>query len=160
MEELTTHRYENHNLIVCDAESGWVVHADQEPDVVPLDDGLNIISNQNVNDPNDDRVSLANRLLTLQLLDSPVKFLAVNLKVFARGPSPAGRATMVMRGKDYGTVSGAGIDCAQPQAAMPFSNLPMARQTKPSTRTTRRCRDILSRGLAEPANQSQGYLIE
>ena len=90
MEELMTNRYEHLNLIVCDAESGWVVHSDQEQEVVPLEEGLNIIGSQEVNDPTDERVRLAHRLLTLQMLDSPVKFLAVASKVFARSPSPPG----------------------------------------------------------------------
>ena len=37
-----THRYEGLNLVVCDAESGWVVHSDGEQDVQPLEEGLNI----------------------------------------------------------------------------------------------------------------------
>ena len=36
--------------------------------------GLSIIANRDVNDPRDERVKLAQRLLTLQTLDSPVKF--------------------------------------------------------------------------------------
>ncbi len=67
--------------------------------------GLSIIANGDVNDPRDERVQLAYRLLTLQTLDSPVKFLAVASKVFARSPSLPGRPTMIVRGKERGTVS-------------------------------------------------------
>ena len=92
------------NFVVADAESGWVVHGCDDAEVVQLQDGLSIVSNGDVNDPRDERVRMAQRLLTLQTLDSPVKFLAVASKVFARAPSPPGRATMVVRGRDRGTV--------------------------------------------------------
>jgi hypothetical protein len=105
MEELATHRYEGVNFVIADAESGWVVHGGDDPDVVQLEEGLSIIANRNVNDPRDERVELARRLLTLQTLDSPVKFLAVASKVFARPATAPGRPSMVMHSKDRGTVS-------------------------------------------------------
>ncbi len=49
-----------------------------------MEPGLNIVGARNLNDPRDERVQMARRLLTLQTLDSPVKFLAVASKVFAR----------------------------------------------------------------------------
>ena len=105
MDELSSNRYEGVNYIIADRESGWCVHGGDDPNVVPLQEGLNIIANQDLNDPRDERVQLAHRLLTLQTLDSPVKFLAVASKVFARSPSAPGRPSMVIHGQDRGTVS-------------------------------------------------------
>ena len=90
LEELSTGKYDGVNYVIADAESGWVVHGCDEAEVVQLEDGLSIVSNGDVNDPRDERVKMAQRLLTLQTLDSPVKFLAVASKVFARSPSPPG----------------------------------------------------------------------
>ena len=83
MEELSSGRYDGANFVCVDAESGWVVHGGSEIDTVEMHEGLNIISNHDLNDPRDERVEMARRLLTLHTLDSPVKFLAVASKVFA-----------------------------------------------------------------------------
>ena len=155
MEELATHRYEHHNLIVCDSESGWVIHAGHDPEVVALEEGLNIISNQNLNDPQDDRVKLAHRLLTLQMLDSPVKFLAVASKVFARAPTPAGRPTMVMRGADYGTVSSTLIALSpRPRDAI-FQFAAGSPDEVKYEDYSPMLRDILSRGLREARTKAK-----
>ena len=82
-----------------------MVHGGDRLEIVDLPEGLSIIANRDVDDPRDERVELARRLLTLQQLDSPVKFLAVASKVFARSPSPPGRPSIILRGKDKGTVS-------------------------------------------------------
>jgi len=105
MEELAANRYEGVNFVIADAENGWIIHGGDEPEVVQLNEGLSLIANRNVNDPRDDRVLLAHRLLTLQTLDSPVKFLAVASKAFARPATAPGRPSMVMRSSDRGTVS-------------------------------------------------------
>lgn len=155
MEELMSERYEGLNLVVCDAESGWVVHADQDPEVVPLEEGLNIIGNQDVNDPADDRVQLAHRLLTLQMLDSPVKFLAVASKVFARSPAPAGRPTMIVRGKDYGTVSSTLIALSPKPRDAIFQFSSGAPDQAKYEDYSPMLRDILSRGLREARSKAK-----
>ena len=155
MEELMTHRYEGLNLVVCDAESGWVVHSDGEHEVVPLEEGLNIIGNQDVNDPQDERVRLAHRLLTLQMLDSPVKFLAVASKVFARSPSPPGRPTMVARGNDYGTVSSTLIALSPKPRDAIFQFAAGAPDETKYEDYSPMLRDILSRGLREARSKAK-----
>jgi hypothetical protein len=155
MEELMNHRYEGLNLIVCDAESGWVVHSDNEQEVVPLEEGLNIIGNQNLNDPQDERVRLAHRLLTLQMLDSPVKFLAVASKVFARNPSPEGRPTMVMRSHDYGTVSSTLIALSPKPRDAIFQFANGAPDETKYEDYSPMLRDILSRGLREARSKAK-----
>ncbi|HBE71497.1 MAG TPA: hypothetical protein DDW52_25405, partial [Planctomycetaceae bacterium] len=148
-------RYESLNMVICDAESGWVIHADQEPEVVPLEEGLNIIGSHNVNDPNDERVRLAHRLLTLQMLDSPVKFLAVASKVFARAPSPPGRASMVVRGQDYGTVSSTLIALSPKPRDAIFQFASNAPDQSKYEDYSPMLRDILSRGLREARSKAK-----
>ena len=105
MDELTSGIYDGVNFVIADSESGWVVHGGDELEVVELSHGLSIIANRDVNDLYDERVQLAHRLLTLQTLDSPVKFLAVVSKVFSKPSSAPGRPSIVVRGKRRGTVS-------------------------------------------------------
>ncbi|MBX3423310.1 MAG: NRDE family protein [Pirellulaceae bacterium] len=150
VDEMVTHRYQPFNLIVCDYESGWVVYNDGERhDVMPLEDGLNIIGNLDLNDPIDDRVQLAHRLLTLQNLDSPVKFLAVASKVFARSPTPSSRASMVIRGGDYGTISSTLIALSPKPRDAIFQFAAGAPDQSKYEDFSPMLRDILSRGLRE-----------
>ena len=155
MEELMTHRYEGLNLVVCDAESGWVVHSDGEQDVQPLEEGLNIIGNQDMNDPMDERVQLAHRLLTLQMLDSPVKFLAVASKVFARSPTAPGRPSMIQRGTDYGTVSSTLIALSPKPRDAIFQFAAGSPDEAKYEDYSPMLRDILSRGLREARSKAK-----
>ncbi len=147
--EFAKTRYEGCNIIVADAENGYCIHADERQEVVELREGLNIIGARNLNDPEDQRVQMARRLLTLQTLDSPVKFLAVASKVFARAPVGPGRPSMVVRNNDYGTVSSSLIALGvKPRDAIyQFCN------GAPDQAKFEDCspmlRDILSRGLRE-----------
>ena len=100
-------------------------------------------------DPRDERVQLAFRLLTLQTLDSPVKFLAVASKVFARPPAPLGRPSMIVRGRDRGTVSSTLLSLGKKprDAIYQFAN-GSPDQAKYEDFSPM-LRDILSRGLRE-----------
>lgn len=149
MDELSTGKYDGVNYILADAESAWAVHGGDEPNVVELEEGLSIIANGDVNDPHDERVQLAYRLLTLQTLDSPVKFLAVASKVFARSPALPGRPTMIVRHKDRGTVSSTLLSLGKKprDAIYQFANGPPD-QAKYEDFSPM-LRDILSRGLRE-----------
>ncbi|MBN00526.1 MAG: hypothetical protein CMJ77_15525 [Planctomycetaceae bacterium] len=149
MEELSSGRYDGANFVCVDAESGWVVHGGNEIDTVEMHEGLNIISNRDLNDPRDERVEMARRLLTLHTLDSPVKFLAVASKVFARPPSPPGRPSIVIREKDRGTVSSTLISLGKKprDAIYQFSGSAPDRSRYEDYSPL--LRDILSRGLRE-----------
>lgn len=150
IEELTVHQYEPFNLVVCDSHSGWVVYnTGDQSEVLELEEGLNIIGNSNLNDPKDERVQLANRLLTLQNLDSPVKFLAVASKVFARSPASAGRASMVIRNHDYGTISSSLIALSPKPRDAIFQYSSGAPDEAKYEDYSPMLRDILSRGLRE-----------
>ena len=148
-EELITHRYDGVNYVIADSESAWVVHGGEEVETTVLEEGLSILANGDVNDPRDERVQLTHRLLTLQTLDSPVKFLAVASKVFSRAPSPPGRPSMVIRGKERGTVSSTLISLGKKprDAIYQFSN-GAPDETKYEDYSPL-LRDILSRGLRE-----------
>ncbi len=149
LEELSTGMYDGVNYVIADGESGWVVHGCEEAEVVQLEEGLSIVSSGDVNDPRDERVKMALRLLTLQTLDSPVKFLAVASKVFARVPSPPGRPTMVVRNKRRGTVSSTLLSLGvKPRDAI-FQFADGAPDKVKFEDYSPLLRDILSRGLRE-----------
>ena len=147
--EFAKTRYEGCNIVIADALNGYCIHADERQEVVSLQDGLNIVGARNLNDPEDQRVQMARRLLTLQTLDSPVKFLAVASKVFARAPVGPGRPSMVVRNNDYGTVSSSLIALGvKPRDAIyQFSN--GAPDQAKYEDFSPMLRDILSRGLRE-----------
>jgi len=149
LEELSTDQYDGVNYVCADAESGWVVHGGTEAEVVELQEGLSIISNHNVNDPRDERVRLAHRLLTLQTLDSPIKFLAIASKVFARAPSPPGRPGVVIREKEFGTVSSTLVALGKKPRDAIYQYAPGAPDQVKFEDFSPLLRDILSRGLRE-----------
>ncbi len=155
MEELTSGNYDGVNLVIADGESGWVIHGTDDPEVVELEQGLSIIANSNVNDPRDERVQMAHRLLTLQTLDSPVKFLAVASKVFARSPSPPGRPSMVLRGKERGTVSSTLISLGKKPRDAIYQFADGAPDETKFEDFSPFLRDILSRGLRESRTKAK-----
>ena len=149
MDELLSKRYEGVNYIIADRETGWAVHGTDEPEVVPLKEGLNVIGNRNLNDPRDERCQLASRLLTLQTLDSSVKFLAVASKVFARSPVSPMRPSMVLRSNDRGTVSSTLLALGlKPRDAI-YQVAAGAPDENRFEDYSPMLRDILSRGLRE-----------
>jgi uncharacterized protein with NRDE domain len=149
MEELTANKYDGVNFMIADYESAWAVHGGDDPNVSELEEGLNIMSSYDLNDLRDERQKLARRLLTLQTLDSAVKFLAVASKAFARPPAAPERPGMIVRGKERGTVSSTLIALGKKprDAIFQYSNgsPDMARYEDYSPLL----RDILSRGLRE-----------
>ena len=149
MDELHTNSYEGVNYMIADGESGWVIHGGDDVEAIEMEEGLNIIANLNLNDPQDERVGMARRLLTLQTLDSPVKFLAVASKVLARAPSSPGRPSMVVRDGDYGTVSSTlvALGTKPRDAIYQFSN--GSPDENKYEDYSPMLRDILSRGLRE-----------
>jgi hypothetical protein len=149
MDELSANKYEGVNFIIADSSSAWAVHGGDEPNVVELEEGLSIIANQDVNDPRDERVQLAYRLLTLQTLDSPVKFLAVASKVFSRPPSPPGRPSMIIRGSDRGTLSSTLLALGKKPRDAIFQFANGSPDVAKYEDYSPMLRDILSRGLRE-----------
>ncbi|WP_425618602.1 NRDE family protein [Anatilimnocola sp. NA78] len=155
MEELLSGKYEGVNFVIADNESGWVVHGNEDPEVEELEEGLNIISSYDVNDPRDERQKLARRLLTLQTLDSAVKFLAVASKAFARPPATPDRPGMVVQGKERGTVSSTLIALGKKPRDAIFQYAAGAPDTARYEDYSPLLRDILSRGLRESRTRAK-----
>ncbi len=155
MDELSTGLYDGANYVVADQESGWVVHGLEEPEVVELQDGLSIISNGDVNDPRDERGKLCRRLLTLQTLDSAVKFLARASQAFSRQPAPDGRPTMTFRGKERGTVSSTLIALGKKPRDAIFQYASGSPDNSRYEDYSPMLRDILSRGLRESRSRAK-----
>ena len=155
MEELTANKYDGVNFIIADYESGWAVHGGEDPNVVELEEGLNIISSYDLNDMRDERQKLARRLLTLQMLDSAVKFLAVSSKAFARPPAAQDRPGMVVRGKERGTVSSTLIALGKKPRDAIFQYANGSPETARYEDYSPLLRDILSRGLRESRSKAK-----
>jgi hypothetical protein len=155
MEELSSGKYDGANFVCADPETGWVVHSADELDAVEMHEGLNIVSSGDLNDPRDERVELARRLLTLQTLDSPVKFLAVASKVFARPPSAPGRPSIVIRDSDRGTVSSTLISLGKKPRDAIYQYSTGAPDRSRYEDFSPLLRDILSRGLRESKSKTK-----
>lgn len=155
MEELNGENYDGVNYVMADAESGWVVHGGDEIEAVQLEDGLSIVSNGDVNDMRDERGKLARRLLTLQTLDSPVKFLAVASKVFARSPALPGRPSMIERGNEKGTVSSTLIALGKKPRDAIYQYADGSPDQSKYEDFSPLLRDILSRGLRESRSKAK-----
>jgi uncharacterized protein with NRDE domain len=149
MEELTANKYDGVNFMIADYESAWAVHGGDDANVSELDEGLNIISSYDLNDLRDERQKLARRLLTLQTLDSAVKFLAVASKAFARPPAAPDRPGMIVRGKERGTVSSTLIALGKKPRDAIFQYANGSPDTARYEDYSPLLRDILSRGLRE-----------
>jgi hypothetical protein len=149
MDEVNTGKYQGANYIFADAESGWAVHAADDINAVPLREGLNLIADRDLNDEHDPRIEMASRLLTLQMLDSPVKFLAIASKVFARAPSPPGRPSIVVREQERGTVSSSLISLGTKPRDAIYQYASGAPDRSKYEDFSPFLRDILSRGLRE-----------
>ncbi|MCA9104124.1 MAG: NRDE family protein [Pirellulaceae bacterium] len=155
MTELETGQYEGVNFIIADFDNGWAVHGGSEIEAQPLNEGLSVIGNGDVDDPRDERVSMAQRLLTLQTLDSPVKFLAVASKVFARSPSPLGRPTMVRREPHVATVSSTLVALGKKPRDAIYQYADGAPDETRYEDYSPFLRDILSRGLRESRSKAK-----
>lgn len=103
--ELRSGSYAGANYLCADAESGAVVYGGNRVVIVELTPGLHLLTNGNLDDPNDQRQEFARRLLTLQRLDSAVAFLAVASRTLSRKADSNGRRGLIVSGDEYGTVS-------------------------------------------------------
>ena len=156
LEELHSDQYGGANYCVADQDGGWVIQSARETDVVELEQGLCVISDRDVNDTRDERASMARRLLTLQTLDSPVKFLAVASKVLTRTPTGPGRPGMVVKGKDYGTVSSTLISLGTKPRDAIYQYANGSPDESKFEDYSPLLRDILSRGLRERRARTAG----
>lgn len=149
LDELSSGQYEGVNFLCADFDSGWVVHGGEEVETVELEPGLTVLSNSDANDPHNERVKLAKRLLTLQMLDSPVKFLAVASKAFARPSTAPNRPGMVMKGSNRGTVSSTLVALGKKPRDAIYQYAEGSPDVTKYEDYSPLLRDILSRGLRE-----------
>ena len=155
LEELHSDQYGGVNYVVADPDSGWVIHSGNDTSVTQLDQGLCIVGERGLDDPRDERANMARRLLTLQTLDSPVKFLAIASKVLARTSPDPNRPSMVVKQAGYGTVSSTLISLGtKPRDAIYQYSNGSPDESKFEDYSPL-LRDILSRGLREARAQAQ-----
>jgi len=155
MTELETGFYDGVNFVIADFDNGWAVHGGADVAAQPLSEGLSVIGDGDVDDSRDERVGMAQRLLTLQTLDSPVKFLAVASKVFARSPSPPGRPTMVRREPQMATISSTLIALGKKPRDAIYQFADGAPDETRYEDYSPFLRDILSRGLRENRSRAK-----
>ena len=153
--ELSTGLYGPVSLVAADSDFGWVIESATEIRTKELEQGLQIIGEMGLDNPRDDRSRMAHRLLTLQTLDSPVKFLAVASKVLARTSPDPRRPSMIIREPGYGTISSTLISLgSKPRDAIyQYSN--GAPDQNKFEDFSPMLRDILSRGLRESRAQAK-----
>jgi hypothetical protein len=155
MEELQSNQFGGVNYVIADPDFGWVVESGRDNVVTELEQGLSIVAERGLNSNADERSGMAQRLLTLQTLDSPVKFLAIASKVLARTSPDPNRPSMVIRQPGYGTVSSTLISLGtKPRDAIYQYSNGAPDQTKFEDFSPL-LRDILSRGLRENRAQIQ-----
>jgi hypothetical protein len=149
MDSLSLGQHHGVDIVIADADSGWVVNGGNEVECSELIDGLTIVGSYDFDDPNEERVAMAHRLLTLQNLDSPIKFLAVASKVFARGPSIPGRPSMVMRKPESTTISSTLIALGKKPRDAIYQYSAGSPDVAKFEDYSPMLRDILSRGIRE-----------
>lgn len=154
MTELETGQYEGVSYVIADYDTGWVVHAGNQLEAHDLEPGLSVIGDSDANDPRDERVKMAHRLLTLQTLDSPVKFLAVASKVFARSPIGPGRPSMIVRDNGWLTTHSTLVALGKKPRDAIFQFADGAPDEVRYEDYSPLLRDILSRGLRESRSRT------
>jgi hypothetical protein len=155
LEELQAMQYGGVSFVIADSDFGWVIQSGRETTVTELEQGLSIVADRGLNNSTDERSGMAQRLLTLQTLDSPVKFLAIASKVLARTSPDPNRPSMVIRQPGFGTVSSTLISLGtKPRDAIYQYSNGSPDQSKFEDYSPL-LRDILSRGLRENRAQVQ-----
>lgn len=101
--ELKTGRYAGANYLCVDAAEGFVLHGGDQVEQIALQSRLHIITNGDLNDPTDRRISLARRLLEGPVESVP-QFIARARQTCSRGPDASGD-TILLRRENRGTVS-------------------------------------------------------
>ena len=96
--ELDGGRYAGANYLCVDSESGWVVSGGDRRGLVELSAGLHLLTNGDLDDPADDRQTLARALLGAEPPTSAREFAATASRVCAH-------ERIVVRAPDHGTVS-------------------------------------------------------
>ena len=143
------------NFVCADGRYAAVVHGGDKIEIVELSPGLHIVSGGNVDDPKDERHEFVRRMLTLQMLDSSVAFLAVASRVFSRKPDSEGRRGVVVLGNEFGTVSSTLLSLPRKIQHAIYQYTPGALCDYPYDDLSALLRQVLSteRSLMEPRRQ-------
>jgi len=147
--ELSTGRYAGANYICADAKYAAVVHGGNKVEIVELEPGLHLLSSGDVDDLSDPRHEFVYRMLTLHKLDSPVTFLAVASRVFARPADSYGRRGVVLVGPEYGTVSSTLLSLPKKIQQAIFQYAPGPPNTHPYEDLSALLRQVLSAGRSK-----------
>ena len=124
LRELETGCYAGANYLCVDRTSGGVLYGGNEIGMERLKPGLHLLTENRLDDRTDFRQEFVRRLLTLQRIGSPVAFLALASKTFARKPDIEGKRGVVLTGPDLATVSSILLSLAtkNQRSIMQFSN--------------------------------------
>jgi hypothetical protein len=153
VKELSTGVYAGANYVCADARYAAVVHGGNRIEAVELTPGLHLISDGDVDEPNDERHELVRRMLTLHKLDSAVTFLAVASRAFSRKPDASGRRGVVVLGADHGTVSSTLLSLPRKIQQAVFQYSPGAPCDHPYEDLSALLRQVLSAGRSKPKGE-------
>lgn len=106
-DELSSGWYAGANYVCIDSAAGAVIHGGDRVERIPLDPGLHLLANGDVNDPHDLRLALARELFSKEPSGNASEFLAVARQVcghYLPNATPW-KPSIVLRATDRGTVS-------------------------------------------------------
>ena len=106
-DELSSGRYAGANYICVDSHSGAVIHGGDRIERIPLEPGLHLLANGDLNDPRDARLELARELFSARPAAAAGEFLATAQQVCSHylPGGGVGGPSIVLRAADRGTVS-------------------------------------------------------
>ena len=117
LRDLSTDRYAGANYVCLDPRQGFVVYGGDELRSFELEPGLHLMTNGDLDDPEDERQGVARRLLEAAPPGSTDEFLA-------RAADVCGHPGIVVRREDGGTVSSDLIAVTHPTADAVYRHAP------------------------------------
>ena len=138
-QELARGRYAGANYLCVDPSDGLVVHGDERLNVVDLEPGLHLLTNGDVDDPDDERQRLARRLLETAPLTSATAFIAASEHVCAH-------PGIVVRRAEGGTVSCDQVAITSNPDEAVYRYAPGPPDTQPFDDHSARLRELLAAG--------------
>lgn len=104
-DELNSGRYAGANYLCCDRKTAAVVCGGDQVTTVPLEPGVHVLSNGDVNDRCDSRHRFARTFVAMRYPSTIRAFLDCTAELCRQGPDEQGEPTIILRGPDRGTVS-------------------------------------------------------
>ena len=116
--ELSSGRYAGANYVCIDSDSGDVIHGGDRVERLPLEPGLHLLANGDLNDPDDARLALARELFSARPAATAAEFMASAQQVCGHylPDSGPGKRSIVLRAADRGTVSSTLVSLAAERA--------------------------------------------